>query len=66
MRDDPMILGIIAMVGTAALVALAVIAFLIITPHSHTPPFPAQNVDCAVPLVLQPDGKSLECPQAMP
>jgi hypothetical protein len=45
---------------------LAVLAFLIVTPHSQRPPFPAQNVDCAVPLVNEADGKSFHCPQFMP
>ena len=66
MRDDPMILGIVAMVGKVALIALAVIAFLIITSVHHRAPFPAQNVDCAVPLVVEADGKSMHCPQFMP
>ena len=66
MRDDPMILGIVAMVGVVAVIGLAVLAFLIVTPHSQRPPFPAQNVDCAVPLVKEADGKSFHCPQFMP
>ncbi|MFL5687165.1 MAG: hypothetical protein ACJ77D_14045 [Chloroflexota bacterium] len=66
MRDDPMILGIVVMIGTVAVIALAVIAFLIVVPIHQRARFPAQNVDCAVPLVQEADGKSLHCPQFMP
>jgi len=66
MRDDPMFLGIVAMVSTVALIALAVLAFLILDMHSEVPHVPATNVDCAVPLVVEADGKSMHCPQFMP
>ena len=66
MRDDPMTLGIVAMIGAAAVIALAALAFLIIVPVRHVPPGPATNVDCAVPLVVEADGKSMHCPQFMP
>ena len=65
MRDDPIIVGIVATIGTLALIALAVIAFLIIAPHREAAPFPAQNVDCAVSLVPVGDG-SFMCPPYMP
>ena len=66
MRDDPMFLGIVAMIGTVAVVALAVLALLVVAPIHQRAPFPAQNVDCAVPLVVEADGQSLHCPQFMP
>jgi hypothetical protein len=40
MRDDPIIVGIVATIGTLALIALAVIAFLIIAPPPRGGAFP--------------------------